>query len=98
LLISPFPHFPIKILFPPYDGDDGRDCTFYQAKKALHEKSESTGDETVQEFHLTPIAQPDHFHCLSGVYGRFTSCDETTDKNDEESHILGIDVSVCTSS
>jgi hypothetical protein len=82
----------MKILFPPYDADDGRDCTFYQAKEALHEKANST------EFNLTPIPQPDHFHCLSGVYGRFTTCDEITDEKEEESNMLRFDVSVCTNS
>lgn len=87
-------------MFPPYDGDDGRDCTFYEAKEDSERPAELSSDGTSQEFSLTPINQPDHFHCLSGVYGRFTTCDEATDQNQEESAILGssIDVSVCTSS
>jgi hypothetical protein len=87
----------LDVLFPPYDGDDGRDCTFFQAKEAssLHLKTQEQSFD--KEFTLIPINQPEHFHCLSGVYGRFTTCDEVSE-DENESEIVGIDVSVCTSS
>lgn len=96
-----FTYLPNKVLFPPYDADDNRDCTFFEAKetpapevKPEEElpKEHSTQEVKPKEFTLTPINQPEHFHCLSGVYGRFTTCDEPPDQK-EESDILGIDVS-----
>lgn len=53
----------LDVLLPPYAEDDSRDCTFYEAVENEH------------GYCLTPIDQPSDFNCLSGEYGRFTSCE-----------------------
>lgn len=50
------------VLLPPYDGDDDRDCTFYDPSSANSHSGLIT---------LTPIDQPDDFHCIGGQYGHF---------------------------
>ena len=49
----------LDVLIPPYDEDDHRDCTFYEAIENEH------------GYCLIPIEQPNDFECLSGSYGRF---------------------------
>jgi len=88
----------LDVLLPPYDSDDDRDCTFYEprennrdhttnaASSAAMVKKHKTEDLDHQvscTTLLTPIDQPDDFHCLSGVYGRFGSCDENPDGDDD---------------
>ena len=54
----------LDVLLPPYAEDEDRDCTFYQAV------------QNENGYCLTPITQPSDFNCLSGEYGRFTSCEQ----------------------
>ena len=54
----------LDVLLPPYAEDEDRDCTFYEAVK------------NENGYCLTPIDQPSDFNCLSGEYGRFTSCEQ----------------------
>lgn len=82
----------LDILFPPYDDGDGRDCTFYEATEDM--SASENRERKDQEFRLTPIKQPDHFHCLSGAYGRFTTCDAVCDSNEDQNRTLNIDVSM----
>lgn len=70
-----------KILFPPYDDNEGRDCNYYKA---------SESQDPTAPIYLTLINQPDHFHCLSGEYGRFTACDV-----DVEEDVDMVDMGVC---
>ncbi|KAL3798418.1 hypothetical protein HJC23_005071 [Cyclotella cryptica] len=104
----------LDILFPPYDGEDGRDCTFYEATElggssvmtdgespSQLRDSDGQNDQRAKEFRLTPINQPEDFYCLSGVYGRFTTCDESSDQKEESdtgSYAYGMETSSCSMS
>mmetsp|Transcript_20316 Transcript_20316/g.34922 ORF Transcript_20316/g.34922 Transcript_20316/m.34922 type:complete len:407 (+) Transcript_20316:97-1317(+) len=70
----------IDVLLPPYDNDEDRDCTFYAHEDPDHHLM--NGKDSSQT--LTPIEQPDDFHCLGGTYGRFGKCDEYCVTDTEE--------------
>ena len=68
----------LDVLLPPY-ADNERDCTFYDADEVdsfhHHPAAEKNGNgKRARSYTLTPIDQPDNFHCLSGTYGRFGAC------------------------
>ena len=63
----------LDVLLPPYS-DGSRDCTFYE-KNIVQEHDEEL-------YTLTPIEQPDDFHCVGGSYGKF---------GDRQHHDIGID-------
>ena len=105
----------MDVLIPPYDTEEGRDCTFYKASEdhggasVFHRdvvcpppnfpSDKNEDGKGARSYYLTPIDQPDNFHCLSGVYGRFGACKNYCDPdlvdfpNEEESR--GIDFSAC---
>lgn len=64
----------LDILLPPYDNEDNRDCTFY-------EKDDEGNDSSLT---LSPIHQPEDFHCVGGAYGRFGDCEEYCDDDPED--------------
>ena len=78
-------------MFPPYDEDEGRDCNYYKAIETIEPSAPSA-------FKLIVINQPDHFHCYTGEYGRFTKCDVATGEEDDDTDMIGMDVSVDTHS
>jgi len=63
----------LDVLLPPYS-DGSRDCTFYE-KNIVKEHDEEL-------YTLTPIEQPQDFHCVGGSYGKF---------GDRQHHDIGID-------
>ncbi len=63
----------LDVLLPPYDTEEVRDCTFYEVANEQHYPILSAA-ATTTSLKLTPIAQPDDFHCVSGSYGRFGAC------------------------
>eukprot|EP00580_Thalassiosira_gravida_P020632 CAMPEP_0201675600 /NCGR_PEP_ID=MMETSP0494-20130426/39922_1 /ASSEMBLY_ACC=CAM_ASM_000839 /TAXON_ID=420259 /ORGANISM="Thalassiosira gravida, Strain GMp14c1" /LENGTH=502 /DNA_ID=CAMNT_0048158099 /DNA_START=263 /DNA_END=1771 /DNA_ORIENTATION=+ len=101
----------LDVLLPPYDSDDDRDCTFYEPHEENNQDHSSLKKHKAEDLNqhnqvscattlLTPIDQPDDFHCLSGVYGRFGSCDENNDDDDvgvEEGDHDGSNMSTTTS-
>lgn len=54
----------LDVLLPPYAEEEHRHCNFYSAV------------ENEIGYCLTAIDQPSDFYCLSGEYGRFTSCEQ----------------------
>ncbi|KAL7443508.1 hypothetical protein ACHAXH_007723 [Discostella pseudostelligera] len=74
----------LDILLPPYDTEDVRDCTFYEVANEHavqhhqvpnHSSATTTATTSISSsLKLTPIDQPDDFHCVSGSYGRFGAC------------------------
>ena len=52
----------LDVLLPPYDANDGRDCTFYSVKKIGN-----SCDDSYQCL-LIPTEQPDNYQCVSGEY------------------------------
>ena len=69
----------LDLLLPPYSDDDDRDCTFYKTCETVDDKNHRTHypeqqQEEVESYTLTPIDQPEDFHCLGGSYGRFGNC------------------------
>ena len=82
----------IDVLLPPYDSDNSRDCTFYKAHEDQQVEHEQTKQQQASSasYTLSPIEQPSDFRCLSGAYGRFGSCDEyceeENDGHEDENH------------
>lgn len=73
----------LDILLPPYDTNEVRDCTFYEVANEhavqhhhqVHNHSSAIATTSIaSSLKLTPIDQPDDFHCVSGSYGRFGAC------------------------
>lgn len=62
----------LDVLLPPYDSEEVRDCTFYEVANE-HNPIQSTAT-TSSSLKLSPIDQPEDFHCVSGSYGRFGAC------------------------
>ena len=61
----------LDVLLPPYDTEEVRDCTFYEVANVHHPIQSSVSTASLK---LTPIDQPEDFHCVSGSYGRFGAC------------------------
>jgi PCO_ADO len=64
----------LDILLPPYDGDKGRDCTFYEIHNIATSACEIATD-TLPKIDgegdiclIVPTGQPEDFHCISGRY------------------------------
>lgn len=76
----------LDVLFPPYDTDDDRDCKFYEWNEEHFPPVHQQMDEQASSHTLTPIDQPEDFHCLSGSYGRFGACEEHGDDATEDDH------------
>ena len=63
----------LDVLFPPYDEDDGRDCTYYERRAIAEEDDGGDGERRRTLVALVPIDRPDDFDCLGGSYGCFGS-------------------------
>ena len=63
----------LDVLFPPYDEDDGRDCTYYERRAIAEEDDGGDGERRRTLVALVPVDQPDDFNCLGGSYGCFGS-------------------------
>ncbi|KAL9185463.1 hypothetical protein ACHAXT_003240 [Thalassiosira profunda] len=73
----------LDILLPPYDAEEDRDCTFYEAHEDGRPSKARKLNEEDGAYTLTPIHQPEDFHCLSGSYGRFGTCNTYEDVAEE---------------
>jgi hypothetical protein len=59
----------LDVLFPPYDEDDGRDCTYYERRAIAEEDDGGDGERRRTLVALVPVDRPDDFDCLGGSYG-----------------------------
>lgn len=55
----------LDVLLPPYNGRDGRDCTFYH----IREDDSLPKINGRKQSWIIPTGQPEDFHCISGWYG-----------------------------
>jgi len=70
----------LDVLLPPYDGNDGRDCTFYH----IREDDNMPLVQGRKTCWIVPTGQPEDFHCISGWYGGLGLTDESEHDDDHE--------------
>jgi hypothetical protein len=61
----------LDVLLPPYDAEQGRDCTFYHIRLDDDDEQEDGTSMVLsnrQACWIIPTGQPEDFHCLSGRY------------------------------
>lgn len=65
----------LDVLLPPYDGDNERDCTFYEIqemsaaqKDSFDVSTETSVMDRSRLCWIVPTGQPEDFHCISGQY------------------------------
>ena len=69
----------LDVLLPPYNGKEGRDCTFYHTRD-----DDSMGIINGRKpCWIVPTGQPEDFHCISGWYGGLGLTDESNEHEDE---------------
>ena len=63
----------LDILFPPYNKDNGRECTYYKRRVVAKEDNSGNSKKRWTLVALVPIEWLDDFDCLGGLYGCFSS-------------------------
>lgn len=74
----------LDVLLPPYDGQEGRDCTFYH----IREDESMTPINGRNPCWIVPTGQPEDFHCISGWYGGLGLSQESQEEDDSENMMM----------
>lgn len=70
----------LDVLLPPYNGKEGRDCTFYR----IRDDDSMAPINGRKPCWIVPTGQPEDFHCISGWYGGLGLTDESNDGDDDD--------------
>lgn len=64
----------LDVMLPPYNGEEGRDCTFYEIQETSEDIRSILTQAAVDNHDprklcwIIPTGQPEDFHCISGKY------------------------------
>lgn len=72
----------LDVLLPPYNGREGRDCTFYH----IRDDDSMASINGRKPIWIIPTGQPEDFHCISGWYGGLGLADDRGDHEEDEDH------------